>query len=146
MDIKENQLPSYANFFIKIPLVVVLLIMRLNKIDNQLKNYTNQLLETLKKEQFIQDLKTIFGVLTQLICKSLSKYNKGIKYLSCVIDLFSKYAWVVAIKNKKVISIVDAFQEISKESNRNEAKSKGRKPNKIWVGKGSEFYNKFFKK
>ena len=73
--------------------------------------------------------------------QSLSKCNKGIKYLSCVIDLFSKYAWVVAIKNKKVISIVDAFQEISKESNRNEAKSKGRKPNKIWVGKGSEFYN-----
>ena len=60
--------------------------------------------------------------------------------------MFSKYAWVVAIKNKKVISIVDAFQKILKESNRNEAKSKGRKPNKIWVGKGSEFYNKFFKK
>ena len=49
--------------------------------------------------------------------QSLSKYNKGIKYLLCAIDLFSKYAWVVPIKNKKGISIVDAFQKILKESN-----------------------------
>ena len=48
--------------------IVVLLIMRLNKIYNQLKNYTNQSLETLKKEQFILDSQTIFGVLIQLIC------------------------------------------------------------------------------
>ena len=33
--------------------------------------------------------------------QSLSKYNKGIKYLLCAIDLFSKYAWVVPIKDKK---------------------------------------------
>ena len=69
---------------------------------------------------------------------SLSKYNKGIKYLLCAIDLFSKYAWVVPIKDKKGVSIVDAFQKILKESNR--------KPNKIWVDKGSEFYNNSFKK
>ena len=61
--------------------------------------------------------------------QSLSKYNKGIKYLLCAIDLFSKHAWVVSIKNKKGISIVDAFQKILKESNR--------KPNKIWVDRGS---------
>ena len=65
-----------------------------------------------------------------------SKYNKGIKYLLCAIDLFSKYAWVVPIKDKKGVSIVDAFQKILKESNR--------KPNKIWVDKGSEFYNNLF--
>ena len=70
--------------------------------------------------------------------QSLSKYNKGIKYLLCAIDLFSKYAWVVPIKDKKGVSIVDAFQKILKESNR--------KPNKIWVDKGSEFYNNSFKK
>ena len=63
--------------------------------------------------------------------QSLSKYNKGIKYLSCAIDLFSKHAWVVSIKNKKDISVVDAFQKILKESNRSKAKSKGHKPNKI---------------
>ena len=41
--------------------------------------------------------------------QSLSKYNKGIKSLLCAIDLFSKYAWVVPIKDKKAVSIVDAF-------------------------------------
>ena len=68
--------------------------------------------------------------------ESLSKYNKGIKYLLCAIDLFSKYAWVVPIKDKKGTSIVNAFQKIISE---------GRKPNKIWVDQGSEFYNQSFK-
>ena len=68
----------------------------------------------------------------------LSKYNKGIRFLLCVIDIFSKYAWVVPLKDKKGISIVIAFQSILKQSNR--------KPNKIWVDKGSEFYNASFKK
>ena len=68
--------------------------------------------------------------------QSLSKYNKGIKYLLCAIDLFSKYAWVVPIKDKKGTSIVNAFQKII---------SKGRKPNKIWVDQGSEFYNQSFR-
>ena len=44
--------------------------------------------------------------------QSLSKYNKGIKYLLCAIDLFSKYAWVIPIKDKKGTSIVNAFQKI----------------------------------
>ena len=61
----------------------------------------------------------------------LSKYNKGIRFLLCVIDIFSKYAWVVPLKDKKGISIVKTFQSILKQSNR--------KPNKIWVDKGSEF-------
>ena len=66
----------------------------------------------------------------------LSKYNKGIRFLLCVIDIFSKYAWVVPLKDKKGTSIVKAFQKILKQSNR--------KPNKIWVDKGSEFYNVYF--
>ena len=69
----------------------------------------------------------------------LSKYNKGIRLLLCVIDIFSKYAWVVPLKDKKGLSIVKAFQIILKQSN-------SRKPNKIWVDKGSEFYNAYFKK
>ena len=69
--------------------------------------------------------------------QSLSKYNKGIKYLLCAIDLFSKYAWVVPIKDKKGTSIVNAFQKII---------SKERKPNKIWVDQGGEFYNNLFKR
>ena len=68
----------------------------------------------------------------------LSRHNKGIRFLLCVIDLFSKYAWVVPLKDKKGISVVTAFQSILKQSNR--------KPNKIWVDKGSEFYNASFKK
>ena len=59
--------------------------------------------------------------------QSLCKYNKGIKYLLCAIDLFSKYAWVFSFKDKRGIIIVNAFQKIN---------SKGRKPNKIWVDQG----------
>ena len=43
--------------------------------------------------------------------QSLSKYNKEIKYLMCAIDLFSKYAWVVPLEGKGVISIVNAFKK-----------------------------------
>ena len=70
--------------------------------------------------------------------QSLSKYNKGVKYLLCANDLFSQYAWVVPLKDKKGVSIVDAFQKILDDSNR--------KRNKIWVDKGSKFYHNSFKK
>ena len=70
--------------------------------------------------------------------QSLSRKNKGIKYLLCVIDLYSKYAFVVPLKDKKGISTVNAFNKIIKQSER--------KPNKIWVDQGGEFYNSVFKK
>ena len=57
----------------------------------ELKNYINQLLENLRKDQFIQDLKTIFGVLIWLICK----FNEGFRFLLFVVDIFSKYTWLV---------------------------------------------------
>ena len=81
----------------------------------------------------------IWGVdLTDI--QSLSRYSKGIKYLLCATDSFSKYACVVPLKDKSGITIVNAFQKII---------SKERKPNKIWVDQGGEFYNKpverFFK-
>ena len=59
----------------------------------------------------------------------ISKFNKGFKFLLCVIDIFSKYAWVVPLKDEKGVQIVGS----------------NRKPNKIWVDKGSEFYNNSFK-
>ena len=65
-----------------------------------------------------------------------SKFNKGFRFLLCVIDIFSKYAWVVPLKDKKGVSIVDAFQKILNDLDR--------KPNKIWADKGSEFYNNSF--
>ena len=68
----------------------------------------------------------------------ISKFNKGFRVLFCVIGIFSKYAWVVHLKGKKGVSIVNAFQNILDKP--------GRKPNKIWVDKGSEFYNSSFKK
>ena len=67
----------------------------------------------------------------------ISKFNKGLIFLLCVIDIFSKYARAVPLKDKKGVRIANAFRSILKDSNR--------KPNKIWVDKGSEFYNNFLK-
>ena len=65
----------------------------------------------------------------------ISKFNKGFKHLLCVIDIFSKYVWVVPLKDKRGVSVVKAFQKVlSFQKNKS-----GRKPNKIWVDKGSEF-------
>ena len=64
-------------------------------------------------------------------------YNKLIRYLLCVINHFCKYAWVVFLKDKKGITIINAFQSILNNSKEN---------NKIWVVQGSEFYNTHFKK
>ena len=81
--------------------------------------------------------------------QSLCKNNRGIKYLLCAIDLFSKYKWVVSLKNKRGVSIVNVFQKtlnISTEfhSKSSKAKFKGRKT--IWVDQGGEFYNNLFKR
>ena len=54
-----------------------------------------------------------------------------------VINIYSKYAWVNPLKDKKGITITNAFQKVLKESNR--------KPNKIWVDQGNEFYNSSMK-
>ena len=66
----------------------------------------------------------------------ISKFNKRFRFLFCVIDIFSKYARVFPIKDKKGVNILDAFQRILNNFNR--------KPNKIWVDKGNEFYNNCF--
>ena len=68
----------------------------------------------------------------------LSKFNKGFRFFLCAIDIFSKFAWVIPLKDKKGVSIVNEFQKILDDSKR--------KPNKIWVDKGSEFYNNSFKR
>ena len=89
-------------------------------------NFINQLLINFLKK-CILILKTIL----------ISKYNKRIRYLLCAIDLFNKYAFVVPLKDKRGTTIVNAFQSILDNSKR--------KPNKIWVDQGSEFYNTPFK-
>ena len=90
-----------------------------------------------KRKVYSQFRDNIWGV-DLADTQSLSKNNKGIKYLLCAIDLHSAYAFVVPLKDKKGISIVNAFNKIIKQSNR--------KPNKIWVDQGGEFYNHKFKK
>ena len=67
----------------------------------------------------------------------ISKFDQGFRFLLCVFDIFSKYAWVVPLKDKKGVSIVNAFQKNLHDSKR--------KPNKIWVDKGGEFYNRSMK-
>ena len=66
----------------------------------------------------------------------INKFNKETRFL-CVIDIFSKYAWVAPLKDKKGITIVNTFQKILDNSIR--------KPSKIWVDKGCGFYNSFLK-
>ena len=108
-----------------------------NEPNYQLANELHKsIIRTFKKRKvysFFRD--NIWGVdLADM--HSLSKYNKGNKYLLCAIDLFSKYAWVLPIKDKKGTSIVNAFKKIISE---------GRKPNKIWFDQGIESYNNSFK-
>ena len=77
-----------------------------------------------KRKVYSQFKDNIWGVdLADM--QSLSRKNKDIKYLLCAIDLYSKYAFVIPLKDKKGIRIVNAFNKIIKLSNR--------KPNKIWV-------------
>ena len=105
--------------------------------NNCLKNYPSQLLENLKKRKVYSGFKdNIWGADLadmQLKCK----FNKGFRFLLCAIDIISKYAWVVHLKDKKGVSIVTAFQKILDDPNR--------KSKKIWVDKGSDFYNSSFK-
>ena len=68
----------------------------------------------------------------------LSRYNREYRFLLCVIDIYSKNAWVIPLKDKKGISIVNAFQKIIVDSRR--------RPNRIWIDKGSKFYDNSFKK
>ena len=68
----------------------------------------------------------------------ISKFNEGFRFLLCLIGIFSKYAWIVPLKDKKGVSIINAFQKILDDSHR--------KPNKKWDDKGSEFSYNFFKK
>ena len=90
-----------------------------------------------KRKVYSQFKDNIWGV-DLADTQSLSRKNKGIKYLFCAIDLYSKYAFVIPLTDKKGISIVNAFDKMIKQSNR--------RPNKIWVDQGSEFYNNNFKK
>ena len=107
-----------------------------HKMSNYLKNLINPLLENKKKVHSTFKDNIWDADLADMQLRN--KFNERFRFLFCVIDIFSKYAWVVLLKDKKEVSIVNAFQSILKKSNR--------KPNKIWVDKGGEFYKNSFKK
>ena len=97
---------------------------------------TNQLSKKQKREVYSSFKDNIWGADLPGI-QLISKFNKGTRFLLCIIDSFSKYAWVFPLKDKKGITIVNIFQKILGNSTR--------KPNKNWADKGSEFYNSSFK-
>ena len=66
-----------------------------------------------------------------------SKWNKGIKYLLMVIDVFSKFGWIEPLKDKRGESVTEALKKIFKA---------GRHPRLLWTDKGTEFYNSNFKR
>ena len=100
----------------------------------KLAKYTSQLLQKFNKikvhSSFIDNICGADLPDLQLI----SRFNKRIRFLLCVIDIFSKYAWVILLNNKKGITISNTFQKILDESNR--------KKNKMRVDKGNKFYNR----
>ena len=91
--------------------------------NNQLKNYTNQLLEIFKKRTVYSRFRDNIWGADSADMKLIRNFNKGFRFLLHVIDIFSKYAWVVRLKDKKGLSTVNAFQKILDDSNR--------KPDKI---------------
>ena len=82
--------------------------MKLSKINNLQMNFINQLLENLMKDPPLKD--NIWGVdLADM--QLISKYNKEIRYLLCKVDLFSKSAWVVPLKDKKELVLLMHFKK-----------------------------------
>ena len=84
--------------------------------SNQLKNCTNQLLKNFKKEVFSSFKDNIWGAdLADM--QLISKFNKGTGFLLCVIDIFSKYPWVVPLKDKKgIIMLFKKLKIIQREN------------------------------
>ena len=74
---------------------------------------------------------------------SLSKYNNKYNFILTVIDIFTKYAWAIPLKNKSGLSLTNGFKIVLSEHP--QGGSEPRKPEKLWVDRGSEFYNKTFK-
>ena len=108
-----------------------------NEPNYQLVNeFQKPIIRKFKKRKFYSSFRDNIRGVDIADMQSRSTYNKWNKYLLYAAELFSKYAWVVPLKDKKGTSIINAFQKII---------SKGRKPNKIWFHQGSEFYNNSFK-
>ena len=102
------------------------------------KELHKPIIRNLKKRTVYSEFKDNISRADLADTQLISKFNKGFRFLLFVIEIFSKCAWVVPLKDKKGVSIVDVFQKIFDDSNR--------KANNIWVDKGGKFYNSSFKK
>ena len=87
-----------------------------------------------KRRKVYARFKDIIWVADLSEMESLSSKNRKVKYLLCVIDVFTKHAWVKPLKDEKCKTVLNTFIEMVSESNC--------KPNKLWVVQGKEFYNK----
>ena len=128
MDIKEDLLLQFINFFDK---------KSKGRGVNIPSEFNEQIAEELRKP-IIRNLKKtkVYSGFTDNIwgteladMQLIDNFNRGFRFLLRAIDIFSRYAWVLLLKDKQGVSIVNAFQKIIDNSDR--------KPNKIWVDKGS---------
>ena len=101
------------------------------------KELHKPIIKNLKRRKVYSTFKDNIWGIDLAVMTLISKFNKGIKYLLCVIDLFSRYSWVIPLKNKKGDSIVEGLKKILDDTNK--------KPNKIWIDHGKEFCNNKFK-
>ena len=110
-------------------------------IKNELKQnqqlVNKPIIKKVKNRRVYSSFKDIIWGADLADVQSICKFNKRILFLLCVIDLSIKYAWVVSLKDKKGVTIINAFQKVLNESDR--------KPNKIWADISSEFYNRWAK-
>ena len=136
MDIKRVLLQWFMIFLVKMLLVVVLkiIIFQTKKLAKEVHKAITRKFQ--KRKVYSPIIDNTWGV-DLVNMQLLGKFNKEIHFLSSVIDIFSKYPQLIPLKDKRDITITSVFQNILDASNR--------KPNKIWVDKGSEFYNRSMK-
>ena len=114
------------------------------KPSSEEKNWQKKLADELHKpiKRNFTRRRVIVNHIDEIWCSDLvemqqfSKWNKGYRYLLMVLDVFSKYGWIVPLKDKKGETVTEAFKTILKE---------GRKPQYLWVDKGKEYHNKHVK-
>ena len=126
MDIKDDWLLWFIKFLIqRLQAVVLNLCLQNVQVAEELHK---PVIRKFKKIKVYSTFKDNIWRADLADMQLINKFNRGFTFLFCVIDIFSKYTWVVPLKDKKGVSIVKAFQSSLKDSNR--------KPNQIWIDKG----------
>ena len=91
-----------------------------NSLNNEIlaEELHKPIIKNFKRRKVYSSFKDVIWDVDLANVELISKYNKGIRYLLCVIDLFNRYAWVIPLKNKKRESIFEGFKKILNDSNR----------------------------